>query len=177
MKLSKQLKSLLKSRRFDAEIIKRYRSRLREGRLTRDENPISHVCVYFAAFDPERKEVFIGHHKKSNLWLFTGGHIDKGELIEESVSREIWEEWGQRIAPADIPQPSFLTITRWMKSTSCKTHFDIWHFFPVNKKRFFVDQSKIAEEFHEIRWGKIKAVAQKIKDPATLDAVSIMKSF
>lgn len=155
----------------------RYRERLREGRLTRDENSASHFCVYFAAFDPARKEVFIGHHKKSNLWLFTGGHIDRGETLEEAVSREIWEEWGQRTNPSTIKPPQLLTITRWMNSTSCKTHFDIWHFFPVDKKRFFVDQSKIAEEFYEIEWNPIDDIFLRITDPATRKALKTLEAL
>lgn len=173
--LQQQLYSLIRKPVVSPDVARKYQLRLKGHRLTRDENPTSHFCVYFAAFDPKRQEVFIGHHKKANLWLFTGGHIDQGENIEEAASREIWEEWGQRIASGDIPQPSLLTITRWMKSTSCKTHFDIWHFFPVDKTEFVVDQSKILEEFHEIGWRKIKTVAQKIKDHATFDAVSIMR--
>lgn len=172
MKLSQQLQALIDSRQFKAEIITRYRSRLLEKKLTRDENPASHCCVYFAAFDPGRQEVFVGRHKKSGLWFFSGGHIDQGELIEESVSREIWEEWGQTIAPADIPQPSLLTVTKVLTpNITCKTHFDIWHFFPVNKEQFHIDQSKILEEFHEIGWHSVDVVLQQIVDPATRTAL------
>ena len=172
MKLSKQLTSLMNSGRFNAEIVKRFGLRMQEDRLTRDENPESHFCVYFAAFDPARKEVFIGHHKKSGLWLFSGGHIDQGETIEETVSREIWEEWGQKIASANIPQPSLLTTTNVLTpNITCKIHFDIWHFFPVEKKRFLVDQSKIFEEFHQIGWFPVSKVVEKVTDPSTITAL------
>lgn len=170
-KLDYQLETLVANLLHRPNLAKHYQERLREGFLTRDENPESHFCVYFAAVDPKHKEVFIGHHKKANLWLFTGGHIDRGETLEEAVSREIWEEWGQRIASGDIPQPSLLTITRWMKSTSCKTHFDIWHFFPAEKERFRVDQSKISEEFHEIGWHRIEDILEKLTDPSTVTAI------
>lgn len=64
-------------------------SRIEKGQLTRDENISSHFCVYFAAYDPECKQVFIGQHKKSGLWLFNGGHIDKGETPNETLKREM----------------------------------------------------------------------------------------
>ena len=69
-----------------------FEKRLLEGKLTRDENPTSHFCVYFSAFDPKSQKVFIGFHKKSRLWLFNGGHMDKGETPMEAIKREMGEE-------------------------------------------------------------------------------------
>lgn len=41
--------------------------RAQQGAPTRDENPQTHFCVYFAAYDPVAQKVFIGHHKKSGF--------------------------------------------------------------------------------------------------------------
>lgn len=50
------------------EIIKsQFIQRIEGSALTRDENALTHLCVYFAAYDPKNKQVFIGHHKKANL--------------------------------------------------------------------------------------------------------------
>src|SRR5258708_633265 len=76
-----------------------YLRRLTEGLLTRDENLEDHFCVYFAGFSSSDKTVFIGHHKKSDLWLFNGGHIDKGETPTDALLREISEEWGSPNMP------------------------------------------------------------------------------
>lgn len=171
--LKQQIYSLIREPIAAPDVARQYQLRLKDYRLTRDENPESHFCVYFAAFNPKRKEVFIGHHKKSNLWLFSGGHIDQGETIEEAVAREIWEEWGQRIPVENIPAPSLLTITDVVTpNIVCKIHFDIWHFFPVEKERFAVDQSKIAKEFHEIGWHRIENILDKITDLSTTTAIS-----
>lgn len=177
-KLADQIKTILRNRRHAQRTASAYLRRLRHGRLTRDEHPASHFCVYFAAFDPAKQEVFIGHHKKSGLWLFSGGHIDRGEMIEEAVSREIWEEWGQRIPVVDIPQPSLLTITNVLTpNIGCKIHFDIWHFFPVEKEKFEVDQSKILEEFREIGWFPIDDILLRIADPATRKALKALETL
>lgn len=171
-KLDQQLEALTAKLSYNPAVAKRYLERLREGRLTRDENPTSHFCVYFAAFDPKIKEVFIGHHKKANLWLFSGGHIDQDELIEEAVSREIWEEWGQRIPTSDIPRPSLLTITDVVTpNVVCKTHFDIWHFFPVEKENFFVDDEKLLDEFHETGWKTFESARRLVMDSSTVVAL------
>src|SRR3990172_186562 len=113
--------------------------RLTEGDITREENPQTHFCVYFAGFDPKTDEVFIGHHKKSGLWLFNGGHIDKGETPNEALFREIGEEWGDVKAiglPEDaVAGAELLTITEINNPTkqTCTRHYDIWHFIWVDR--------------------------------------------
>src|SRR6056297_1045634 len=71
-----------------------YINRLQAGRLERDHDPISHFCAYFVPFNPATKQVLIGDHKKSGLWLMPGGHIDAGETLYTTINREIEEELG-----------------------------------------------------------------------------------
>lgn len=152
----------------------KYIARVSEGKLTRDENPSTHFCVYFAAYDPIQKEVFIGHHKKSNLWLFNGGHIDQGETPEEALTREIGEEWGVDISPQAIGEPKLLTITEINNPTkqTCTRHYDIWYFVPVSKSNFKPDSKKLAKEFHETRWVDPNEAIKLVTDNNTLEAIS-----
>ena len=39
----------------ESELVSDFRQRIEEGRFTEQENPESHFCVYFAAFDSESK--------------------------------------------------------------------------------------------------------------------------
>lgn len=39
-------------------------------------------------------KILLVHHKKLNLWLPPGGHIEEGELPSECVVREVKEETG-----------------------------------------------------------------------------------
>lgn len=105
-------------------------TRVKEGKLTRDENPTSHFNVFFAAYDPGMKQIFIGHHKKAELWLFNGGHIDKGESPEQALEREIGEECGLQMSSETIGKPLLLTICNIRESVRhrCRTHYDIWYF-------------------------------------------------
>lgn len=48
------------------EILNLFQKRLNQGKLTRDENPETHFCVYFLPYNPQNKKVFLVHHKKSN---------------------------------------------------------------------------------------------------------------
>ena len=148
-------------------------SRVKEGQLTRDENPFTHFCVYFAGFDPEAKKVFIGHHKKSSLWLFNGGHIDKGETPEESLESEMGEEWGCKIDLKSIGKSKLLTITPINHPTiKCNRHFDIWYFVPLLEADFSPDQALLDTEFYTTGWKNIEEAKRIITDTNTLQAIS-----
>lgn len=155
-KQAQELKEILKNNFPNDESALKFLKRIKEGKITRDENPKSHICVYFAAYDPVAKQVFIGHHKKSGFWLFNGGHIDKGETMKESLSREIGEEWGLNANNLKIKMLAFLTITEIDNPTKqpCNWHYDLWNFIAMDKNTFHPVEEKLLEEFHEAGWRK-----------------------
>lgn len=148
-------------------------NRAKEGQLARDENPYTHFCVYFAGYDPDGRKVFIGHHKKSGLWLFNGGHMDKGETPEESLDREMGEEWGLKVRLEDIGEPRLLTITPINNPTKqkCTSHYDIWYFVPLSESDFKPDQDLLATEFHTTGWKTIDEARVLITNLNTLRAI------
>lgn len=157
----------------DSPLASEFAARAAAGNPTKDENPLSHFCVYFAGYDPKAKKVFIGHHKKSNLWLFNGGHIDKGETPEEALEREMGEEWGIKIKLEDIGEPKLLTITpidRPGKQT-CTKHYDIGYFVPLTEKSFAPDQSLLDTEFYETGWKTIDEARKLITDEGVLKGI------
>jgi 8-oxo-dGTP pyrophosphatase MutT (NUDIX family) len=165
---------LIRSIPTNSEVQKAFVKRVRESALTRDENPLSHFCVYFAGYDPYNSQVFIGHHKKADLWLFNGGHIDKGELPFETLKREAKEEWGDDVKINQSSDPSFLTITKIdnLPVQKCRSHYDIWYFIPLNKKTFNPDPELLAREFHECGWKTIGIAKELITQPQTLVALA-----
>lgn len=171
--LAEQLKGLISPDICDKEIADRFLQRTNKGKLTRDENPETHFCVYFAAYDPVAQEVFVGHHKKSGLWLFNGGHIDEGETPEQALEREINEEWGLQMTSSEIDNPSLLTITPINNPTKqpCRAHYDIWYFVKLRQVNFHPDQVLLAKEFHETKWTSPSEARKLVTDPNTLDAI------
>ena len=85
-------------------------ARLAQGHLTRDDGNMSHFCCYFLPYNPDTKQVFIVHHKKSGLWLSPGGHIDQGETLMQTLNREIEEELGVANCIIDHIKPFLLTF-------------------------------------------------------------------
>jgi 8-oxo-dGTP pyrophosphatase MutT (NUDIX family) len=161
----------------DQPIAQEFLRRAAEGSLTRDENSHTHFCVYFAAYC--NAEVFIGHHKKSGLWLFNGGHIDRGELPGEALEREIGEEWGLKISVAEIGSPQLLTITEIDNPTrqTCTRHYDIWYFIALARDSAIFDAEKLAEEFYEARWMTLQQANTFVTDPATKKALAYLETL
>ena len=158
----------------DQHVAAEFINRAKEGRLTRDENPYTHFCVYFAAYDPDNKSVFVGHHKKSGLWLFNGGHIDRGETTEEALSREMGEEWGVNVDLQSIGEPKLITITEIDNPAkeTCTRHYDIWYFVPVSNNDFAPDQERLNTEFYTTGWRSIEQARGLITDASTLKALA-----
>ncbi len=150
------------------EVGAQFFAKLKEGGYSRDENPISHFCVYFAVYNPVSKKVFITHHKKSGEWLFPGGHLDKGESPADTLTRELREELGLAY---DVPihqKPFLLTITHMDAANyACKTHFDMWYAIPTDGEDFHIDPS----EFHATRWLSPTEARTLIIDEPNLEAL------
>lgn len=171
-RLAGQLRDIVDETECNFEIRQGFLSRIEEGNLTRDENQESHFCAYFAGYDPENGQVFVGHHIDSGLWLFNGGHIDKGETVREAVAREMREEWGEGVYTVEIPNPSLLTVTEIdQERVECKRHFDIWHFVPLSSEGFNPDQSKLEKEFYEIGWKTLDEARELVTQKNTLLAI------
>jgi len=166
--LTDDIKTIIGSSVVDKKVLNRFSNRLTEGKLTRDENPASHFCVYFLPIDRENKKIFIGHHKKSGLWLSPGGHIDKNENILETLNREIFEELGVKDKIKEDIKPFFLTITLIDNPPhSCKEHLDIWFGIPMTRDEINIDCS----EFHEVRWSTLKEARELVTDEQNIKAL------
>jgi 8-oxo-dGTP pyrophosphatase MutT (NUDIX family) len=130
--------------------------------------------VYFAAYDPAARKVFIGHHRKSGFWLFNGGHIDRGETPADAVVREIDEEWGLKNVAVDVHHPQLMTITEIdnpLKQT-CTRHYDFWYFLPFDHTQVRFDADKLGKEFQVSAWLTIPEAIERSTDPATLQALA-----
>lgn len=155
-----------------------FRKRIQQGSITRTEHPTSHLCVYFAAYDPRAALVFIGHHKKSNLWLFNGGHMDPGESPRETVVREAWEEWGLNIDPSSVPDPQLVTLTsiEHPETQICRWHYDLWHFLPYDNAVFHPLEEALKTEFFSYGWKTFDEAYEYLTSQPTVEALDYLKN-
>lgn len=170
-----EIKNLLVTEAADS-VPAQYRERIGKGDLSRDEDPATHLCVYFAALDSRAREVFLGHHKKSGLWLFSGGHLDAGENLRQAAVREIGEEWGLDAAGLSIGEPELLTITPIENAAHpCRRHFDVWYFIDVAEENFRPDLAKLAAEAYGMCWFNLEEARQVVTDPNTRTALDFIE--
>jgi len=176
--LYQNIQELFLNNKYPEDIVGKFKERIKQNKLTIQENPESHFCIFFAAYDPGAKEVFIGHHKKSGLWLLNGGHIDRGETIQETLVREIDEEWGLDAKNFEIGDPGLLTITEINNPTkqTCKRHYDIWFFVPTQKEKFKPNAEKVSEEFYQADWMTIDEARKKVEEKNTLIGVDFIEN-
>jgi 8-oxo-dGTP pyrophosphatase MutT (NUDIX family) len=168
-----EINNLINSSSITPEVRNIFLTRIREGSLTRDENTLSHLCVYFLPYNPSSKKVFLVHHKKAKLWLSPGGHIDKGESPLETLQREVKEELGFDYQASTQTQPFlFTTVSINNPVVPCKTHFDIWYGIRTDGSNFEIDP----REFNETRWLTIVEARELVIDSSNLQALDIVEN-
>lgn len=166
--LAGEIKSVIDKDIAQESVILRFTERLAEEHLTRDENSASHFSTFFLPYDGKTKKVFIIHHRKADLWLSPGGHIDKGEDLMTTLNREIDEELGIKNRITEGIKPFLLTITPINNSAqSCKEHLDIWYQIPMTGKEINVNPT----EFHASRWVTLSEAQELITDEPNLEAL------
>jgi len=169
MNLFEELKTALDAPPInDIDLITRFRKRLNQKGLTKDENPHSHFCTHFAPYDPKRGEIFVVDHKRAKTWLFPGGHVDAGECLLDTLNREIGEELGINDHFSQTPQPFLLTIKDVHNDDRpCKTHYDIWFLMEADGEKFNIDM----DEFHDTGWMNFKKARATLTDSNNIKAL------
>lgn len=154
----------------DEDIRRHHQALLEVPPCTRDEGALRHFCVYFIAIDTRKHVVFLGHHKKANLWLANGGHIDTGETVKETLMREISEEWGVNISKEQILPQTRISVTAIENERQpfCKEHMDLWHVITVDSTTFHPIEENLATEFYETRWMTIQESLTRAQDANTI---------
>jgi 8-oxo-dGTP diphosphatase len=66
-------------------------------RTRKPATPDKHLVSYFVVVDSSQHAVLLVDHRKAQLWLPTGGHVEPGEHPRMTVRREANEELGSRL--------------------------------------------------------------------------------
>lgn len=117
-------------------------------RVEKPATPKMHLVSYFIPIDLLNEKIMLVHHRKANLWLPPGGHVDLNEHPRETVSREMEEELFTK-AVFLMDQPIFLTVTETVNDASPHTDVSLWYLVEGNAE---ANYSFDEQEFHQIQW-------------------------
>lgn len=130
-------------------------------RIEKPATPDTHLVSYFLITSPEMNRILLVDHKKAELWLPPGGHVDPGEDPKETVRREAKEELGID-AEFLFDEPLLLTVTKTVGNVARHTDVSLWYLLKG-------DPSKVLDydpnEFHQIRWFGIDKIPFEKSDP------------
>ena len=128
-------------------------------RQAKPATPPRHLVAYFLVTDDAH--ILLCDHRKSGLWLPTGGHVEPGEHPRDTARRECIEELGIE-ADFRAPEPQFITAS---PTVGPSPHIDVSLWYILRGDR----QATLAfdrEEFHGIKWFHPSDAPQTRVEPA-----------
>lgn len=123
--------------------------------------PDIHLVSYFVVVSAELDQLLLVDHKKAELWLPPGGHVEPGENPKDTVRREAKEELGIE-AEFLCESPIFLTVTKTVGNTTIHTDVSLWYILKGNPS---MPLDYDVEEFNKIHWFKIDEIPFQKSDP------------
>jgi 8-oxo-dGTP diphosphatase len=128
-------------------------------RTAKPATPPQHLVSYFAVVDAQ--SILLVDHKKAQLWLPPGGHVEPGEHPRDTVMREIREELG--FVPAHkIAEPLMVTCTKTVGLTAGHTDVSLWYVVHASVSHVI---SYDEQEFAGVKWFEFSEVPLDRTDP------------
>ncbi len=130
-------------------------------RIQKPDVPNRHLVSYFVMFDEKAQKILLVDHKKAQLWLPTGGHVDVDENPKEAARRECFEELEVE-AEFWSEDPIFVTVTVTVGLTAGHTDVSLWY---VLKGDSNAEYKFDKGEFNSIKWFSLDEIPYKKSDP------------
>ena len=129
-------------------------------RVAKPAKPPKHLVCYFAVIDEDH--ILLVDHRKAQLWLPSGGHVEPDEDPRTTVVRELQEELGVGVGPDRVGAPIMVTVTSTVGTTAGHIDVSLWYAVQVSREsRISFD----AEEFHSVQWFSFDDVPLHRSDP------------
>lgn len=130
-------------------------------RLHKPDSPPKHLVSYFVLFDEAALKILLVDHKKAQLWLPPGGHVEIDESPFDAVKRECLEEL-QIHADFWCEEPVFITSTVTVGLTAGHTDVSLWYVLRGNYQHNYIFDR---DEFNDIKWFAIDEIPFERTDP------------
>lgn len=131
------------------------------------------------AYVIDEGNVLLIHHKKLNLWLPPGGHMEKDETPDDAVHREMREELGLEVEILnrnDLPPEGNikrqLALPFYANVHSVGDHDHCSFFYlcrPLNRNALSVNK----EELHDFEWFSKEQLESDARVPADVKNIAL----
>lgn len=142
-------------------------------RIEKPNIPNKHLVSYFCLYDKSAKKMLLVEHKKAQLWLPTGGHVEPGEHPNKTAARECSEELNID-AIFLFEDPIFVTSTVTVGITAGHTDVSLWYVLEGNSQQS-LDFDE--EEFSSVKWFDLEDIPFNKSDPHMERFVSKFKEM
>lgn len=139
-------------------------------RLKKPATPPKHLVSYFLLVDGDH--VLLVDHKKAELWLPSGGHVDNDEHPNETTKRECKEELYIE-AEFLLESPLFITETQTVGKTASHVDVSLWYVLKGDKNQIYKYDKR---EFNSIQWFHINNIPYENSDPHMKRFIQKLKS-
>lgn len=120
--------------------------------------PVAHITASAWVTDPDRKKALLLHHKKLDMWVQPGGHVDASDPDLQAASlRELLEETGlsdAQLVSSDIFDIDIHAIPA-RGDLPAHEHLDIRFWFVSS-----ISGAIVSDESHELAWMNPDDIAQ-----------------
>ncbi len=117
-------------------------------RIQKPNIPNIHLVSYFVLIDFIHMKILLGEHKKANLWLPSGGHVEPDELPLDTVKRECREEL--RMDPDFFSsEPFFITVAPINEKGILHQDVSLWYLLQGDSK---IPIAFCEEEYRSVQW-------------------------
>lgn len=114
----------------------------------------------------EGDKTLLTHHRKLNLWLQLGGHLNEGEGLIDGASREAAEESG--LNSIELLSSHIFDIDAHIiperKTEKEHVHYDIRYLFRADSST----ELKISKESKDLKWVPLSDLEQYNQSPSIL---------
>ena len=141
----------------------------REKPFSREHFEPGHFTASAFVLSPEQDAVLLILHKKLQIWVQPGGHVEADDIsLVAAARREIGEELGI-LLPAGLDVPIFdidIHPISARKTDPAHEHFDVRFRFQSSTLAFVQN-----EEVAEARWVELRTVERVTEDESVLRAI------
>jgi len=129
-------------------------------RIHKPNIPEIHLVSYFVLYDPGERKILLGDHKLSQLWLPSGGHVDKDEFPVDTVRRECLEELkAEAVFIKKIPL--FITVTEVTDHNIKHTDVSLWFLLKAQEG---IENNFCENEYNQMKWFKFNDIPYQKSD-------------